>query len=148
MQFWSINLISFPLLTTKLKVVCNENQGGSGRWHTFGTYRSQTVAMEVCFPFKFAIVFDFIHFRFRPSKAKSIGNVLTNRQSAALGSMIFFLLYNAHCLLTHRIILYCVLRQCGVDRKKSPRNTIWKLKTLQNWTAMPNGATCIVASIY
>jgi hypothetical protein len=39
---------------------------------------------------------------------------------------------------------FCVLRQCRVNRKKSPRNTIWKLKTLQNWTALPNGATCIL----
>ncbi len=54
-------------------------------------YRSQTVAIEeVYFPFNFAVVFEFIHFRFRPSKTKSIGNVLTNRQSAALRSMVFF----------------------------------------------------------
>jgi hypothetical protein len=66
-------------------------------------YRSQTVAIEVCFPFNFAVIFDFSHFRFRPSKAKSIGNVLTNRQSAALRFMVFFSFYNGHCLLTHRI---------------------------------------------
>jgi hypothetical protein len=68
-------------------------------------YRSQTVAIEVCLPFNFAVVFDFIHFRFRPTKAKSIGNVLKNWQSAALRFMVFFLLFNSHCLLTHRIIL-------------------------------------------
>ncbi len=53
-------------------------------------YRSQAVAIEVSFPFNYEVVFDFIHFRFLPSKAKSIGNVLTNRQSAALRSMVFF----------------------------------------------------------
>jgi hypothetical protein len=43
----------------------------------------RTAAIEVCLPFNFAIVFDFMYFRFRPSKAKSIGNVLKNRQNAA-----------------------------------------------------------------
>ncbi len=42
---------------------------------------------------------------------------------------------------------YCVLRQCGVNRKKSPRNTIWKLKTLQNCTALPNDADNNVLSL-
>ncbi len=44
---------------------------------------SQTAAIEVCLLFNFAVVFDYMYFRFRPSKAKSIGNVLTNRQNAA-----------------------------------------------------------------
>jgi hypothetical protein len=44
---------------------------------------SRTAAMEVLFSINFAVVFDFMYFRFRPSKAKSIGNVLTNRQNAA-----------------------------------------------------------------
>ena len=43
---------------------------------------SWTAAIEVCLPFNFAVVFDFIYFRFRPSKAKWIGVVLTNRQNA------------------------------------------------------------------
>jgi hypothetical protein len=34
------------------------------------------VGIEVCLPFNFAVVFNFMYFRFRPSKAKSIGNVL------------------------------------------------------------------------
>jgi hypothetical protein len=37
--------------------------------------------MEVCLPFNFAVVFDFMYFRFRPSKAKSIGNVPSRRIS-------------------------------------------------------------------
>ncbi len=44
---------------------------------------SWTAAIEVCLPFNFAVVFDFLYFRFRPSKTKSIGNVLTNRQNVA-----------------------------------------------------------------
>ncbi len=42
----------------------------------------QTVAIDVCLPYNFAVVFDFMYFRFRPSEAKLIGNVLTNRQNA------------------------------------------------------------------
>jgi hypothetical protein len=45
--------------------------------------RSQTVAIEVCLSFNFAVVFDFMYFCFRPSKAKEIGDVLMNRQNAA-----------------------------------------------------------------
>jgi hypothetical protein len=44
---------------------------------------SLTAAIDVLFSVNFAVVFDFLYFRFRPSKAKSIGNVLTNRQNAA-----------------------------------------------------------------
>jgi hypothetical protein len=31
---------------------------------------SRIAAIEVCLPFNFAVVFDFMYFRFRPSKAK------------------------------------------------------------------------------
>ncbi len=44
---------------------------------------SWTAAIDVLFSINSAVVFDFMYFRFRPSKAKSIGNVLTNRQNAA-----------------------------------------------------------------
>jgi hypothetical protein len=44
---------------------------------------ARTAAIEVRFSLNFAVVFVFIYFRFRPSKAKSIGNVLPNRQNAA-----------------------------------------------------------------
>ncbi len=44
---------------------------------------SLTAAIEVLFSLNFAGVFEFTHFRFRPSKAKSIGSVLTNRENAA-----------------------------------------------------------------
>jgi hypothetical protein len=43
----------------------------------------QTAAIDVLFSINSAVVFDFLYFRFRPSKANSIGNVLTNRQNAA-----------------------------------------------------------------
>ncbi len=62
---------------------------------------SQTMAIEVCFSFNFAVVFDFSIFPVSPSKAKSIGDVLTNRQKAATWYLVFFLFYNANCLLTH-----------------------------------------------
>ncbi len=44
---------------------------------------SLTAAIDVLFSVNFDVVFDFMYFRFRPSNAKSIGNVLTNRQNAA-----------------------------------------------------------------
>jgi hypothetical protein len=44
---------------------------------------SLTLAIVVLFSVNFAVVFDFMYFRFRPSKAKSIGNVLTHRPNAA-----------------------------------------------------------------
>ncbi len=44
---------------------------------------ARTAAIDVLFSINFAVFFDFMYFRFRPSKAKSIGNVLTNRQNAA-----------------------------------------------------------------
>ncbi len=43
---------------------------------------SLAAAIDVLFSLNFAVVFDFMYFRFRPSKAISIGNVLTNRQNA------------------------------------------------------------------
>ncbi len=66
---------------------------------------SRTAAIDVLFSFNFAVAFDFMFLRFRPSKAKCIGNVLTNRWNAAIRSMFFYLLYIAHCLLSHRIFL-------------------------------------------
>ena len=106
-------------------------------------HRSQTVAIEVCLPSNFAVGFDFTFFRFRPSKSKRIGNVLPNRQNAAIRSMFFFLLYNAHCLLAQRVSPCSSAAKC----KKSPQNTNCKLKTLQYCCALPNGARCVVASV-
>ena len=63
---------------------------GSRQWESRGVRNvsncpnlARTAAFEVRFSLNFAVVFDFIYFRFRPSKAKSIGNVLPNRQNAA-----------------------------------------------------------------
>ncbi len=51
----------------------------------------QTAAIEVCLPYNFAVVFDFMYFRFCASKAKLIGDVLTIRQNAAnTSSFLFF----------------------------------------------------------
>jgi hypothetical protein len=44
---------------------------------------SRKSAIRVSFLFNFLVVFGFMYFRFRPSKANSIGNVLTKRQIAA-----------------------------------------------------------------
>ncbi len=44
---------------------------------------SGTAAIDVLFSINFAVLFDFMYFRFRPSKAKWIGDVLTNGQNAA-----------------------------------------------------------------
>jgi hypothetical protein len=44
---------------------------------------SLTAAIDVLFSVNFDVVFDLMYFRFRPSKAKSIGNILTNRQKSA-----------------------------------------------------------------
>jgi hypothetical protein len=41
------------------------------------------VAIDVLLAFNLAVVFILMYFRFRVSRAKSIGNVLTNRQNAA-----------------------------------------------------------------
>jgi hypothetical protein len=82
---------------------------------------SRTMAMEVCFSFNFVVVFDFNLFPVPPSKAKSIGDVLMYRQNAATWYLFFSLFYNAHCLLTHRIILR-YYRRCAVNKKKNPQN--------------------------
>jgi hypothetical protein len=50
---------------------------------------SRTMAIDVLFSFYFDVVFDFMYFRFRPSKAKRIGNVQTNWRNAAIRSMFF-----------------------------------------------------------
>jgi hypothetical protein len=44
---------------------------------------SLTEAIDVLFSVNFSVVFVFMHFRFRPSKAKTIGKVPTNRKNAA-----------------------------------------------------------------
>jgi hypothetical protein len=51
-----------------------------------------TAAIDVLFSLDFAVIFDFMYFRFRPSKAKSTANALTNRQNAANFLLRFFFL--------------------------------------------------------
>jgi hypothetical protein len=79
-----------------------KKKGGGGRE---GGKRSQCVSVRgdrgLCVPFNFAVVFDFNLFPVPTSKSQFIGNVLMNRQNAAIRSMASFLFYNAHCLLTH-----------------------------------------------
>ncbi len=99
----------------RLKVVGNEKRA-FGKVSNVSNM-SWTLAIDVLFSFNFAVVFDFMYFRFLPSKAKWIGNVLTNRQNAAIRSMFFF-------SFTLRIAYwrtesFCVIRQSGVNRKKA-----------------------------
>ncbi len=92
--------------------------------------RFQTRAIEVCLPFNFAVAFDFYLFPFPPSKAKWKGNVLVNRQNAAIRSMVFSLFYDAHCL---RTVSSCVSTVGNARRtEKNPRNKIAKLYTGNN----------------
>ncbi len=77
-----------------------------------GPNSSRTAAIDVLFSINFAVVFDFMYFRFRPSKAKWIGNVLPNWRNAAIRSMFFFL------SLIMRIAYWrtkssCVIRRCA-----------------------------------
>jgi hypothetical protein len=51
-------------LDVPLKVVGYEKVGGSGMC------QSVPIWLEFCLPFNFAVVFDFMYFRFHPSKAK------------------------------------------------------------------------------
>ncbi len=81
---------------------------------------SRTMAIEVCFSFIFAFVFAFNQIPVPPSKTKSIGDVLTNRQNAATWYLVFLLFQKVNCLLTHRIILrYQVIR--GEQKKNSAK---------------------------
>ncbi len=50
---------------------------------------SLTAAIDVLFSLNFAVVLDFMYFRFRHSKAKSIGNVLPTRRNAGMRSRFF-----------------------------------------------------------
>ncbi len=72
---------------SSLKVVCNEKEGGAEKM-TNVDHGSRTMAIEVYFSFNFAVVLDFN--LFPPSKAKSIGDVPTNRQNAATWHLVFF----------------------------------------------------------
>jgi hypothetical protein len=65
----------------------------------------RTLAIEVCFSFNFAVVVDFNLFPVPPSKAKSIGDVLTNRQNAATWYLVFPLFYNVHYTPNHPALL-------------------------------------------
>ncbi len=53
-----------------LKVVGNEKGGGGVKTVANDRNWPQTTAIEVCLHYNFAVVFDFMYFRFRPSKAK------------------------------------------------------------------------------
>ncbi len=60
--------------------------GGRGGKMANGRNRSRTVTIEVCVSFNIAIIFDFNLFPVPLNKAQFIGNVLVNRQNAAISS--------------------------------------------------------------
>jgi hypothetical protein len=99
---------------------------------------ARTTAIEVRFSINFAVGFNFTYFRFRPSNAKWIGDVLPNRRNTTIRSMFFssFIMRIAYWC-TESV---CVLRECAANCKKSPWNTNRKLKTLQYCWALPTGA--------
>ena len=91
---------------------------------------SRAATIEVCLLLNFDVVFDFKYFCFRPSKAKFIGNFLTNRQNTAHRFNFFPLFNNVHCLLTHRITLrYEAMR--SKQKKKIREIKFLKLMTPQ-----------------
>ncbi len=75
-----------------LKVVCNEEGGGrkvANIRNKSRSWRSRFVCRLI------SVLFDFNLFLLLPSKAQFIGNDLMNRQNAAFGSTVFFLLQRA-----------------------------------------------------
>jgi hypothetical protein len=99
---------------------------------------SRTMAIEDCFFFNFAVVFDFNLFSFPPSKAKLIGDVLRNRQNAATWYLFFFSFTTriAYC----RTKSSCVTRRCAVNRKK-----IREIK-FENYRCSKFGSCCLLAA--
>jgi hypothetical protein len=91
------------LKTWTLKVLSNEKEGWSGKWQMIGIglglRRSSFVCLLILLPSLILCI------SVSASKAKSIGNVLTNKQNVALRTMFFSFFFNGHCLLTHQIIL-------------------------------------------
>ncbi len=106
MHFWvkTLNFLKKGKKTFQPFVQCcnyfliSQTFKGSRQWESMGVWNvsncpnlAQTAAIEVRFSLNFAIIFDFMYFRFRPSKAKWIGDVLTNRQNAAKYLQRFFI---------------------------------------------------------
>jgi hypothetical protein len=56
--------------TVPLKVVGNKKEGGGVKKVANDRNWLQTAAIEVCLPYNFAVVFDFMYFHFRASKTK------------------------------------------------------------------------------
>jgi hypothetical protein len=75
---------------------------------------ARTSAIQVRFSLNFAVVFDFIYFRFRPSKEKLIGIVLLNWRNAAIFFPSFIM-----CIAYWRSESVRVLRQCSSKCKKA-----------------------------
>jgi hypothetical protein len=89
--------------TDNLKVVGDEKEGGSGRWQMTGIGLRPRRSRSVCL----LILLSSLILCISVSAKKSIikRQCPLNRGNGANCSMLFFLSYNAHCLLTHRIII-------------------------------------------
>ncbi len=149
-QFW-VNDV-WTLREQESPLMSKKGLKGSRQWESRGVGNvpncpnlARTAAIDVLLSINFAVVLYLIYFRFRPSKAKWIGNFLPNRRNATIRSMFFFsFIMRIAYWCTESV---CVYRQGAANCKKSPRNTNWKLKTLQYCCALPNGTRCVVVSI-
>ncbi len=131
-------LVSTVLYGVILKVVCNENQGGSGRWHTFGIclgpWRWRFVCCLILLSSLFSIYFHFfsVH-RASPNNSgwfgASIGNTLCKREEKPRTKLPRFAYSWGHRLF---ILLY--LAEPEIHRLKS--KTTEKLKEKQSSIAM------------
>ncbi len=94
---------------------------------------SRTAAIEVCLPFNFAA--SLILCTSVSSPAHKINRQCpTNRQNAALRSMFFFLLYNAHCYWRTELFcvtLHCSFRLVALKKTRNKPTSFMSLKTTQ-----------------
>ncbi len=89
-MLWNKKAVRQYITINLLKVVGNQKVGGV-RNVSIWPNLSRTAAIDVLFSINFAVVFDVMYFHFLPSKAKWIGDVLTNGQNAANTCSVSFL---------------------------------------------------------
>ena len=109
---------------------------------------SRTAAIDVLFSINFAVVFDFMYFRFRPSKAKWIGDVLTNRQNAANYLQRFLHCPPLHIWIAASILKterYSLRHYTDATMPLAPLGNAQQFFTLCR--ALPKNADCLSAPI-
>ncbi len=120
----------------------------SGRWQTFATGLVSYRLRFVCSSLIFLSSLILINFRFHQLKlGLYIDKVLMKRQKAAIRFMFFFFSFLA-LIPMHRIIMGSRSMCCLVNWKKIHEIKSWKYMTQRIWTALPNDAMCMVASIH